>query len=401
MKSIDQLKKTENETLRTFDEEIPSLQFSHEDDSKFENYLKNYKNFYINNLKFPPEMFRNKSMIDFGAGAGSNSLCLASWGAKCTLVELSAKSLSFAEEVFKKRLKSIKDHRFINSSIFDFNEKELYDIVHCRAVLSHTAGKELAFKKIIKLVNKGGYFIYGDPNKGGGFQNMLQRYLIYKFSKNDKDIVKYSELFFKNDIDRSQKAVARTRNQIIFDRWVIQSQDDPSFKEVCNWINELGLKLYSTYPSNPDFFITDSFYNKDKIDFSKIHNISVLSEILWMTKTEDDKDSVSKIEENLSDVGKSFAQLTSYVANCNKSTEIKTKEFNEYSDEFIKSINNIEFLKKLDDKLKLFINETKQLVEIANNGDIEKAKSFIENCSLLFKGPCGIRHVDFIAYKEN
>ena len=74
MKSIDQLKKTENETLRTFDEEIPSLQFSHEDDSKFENYLKNYKNFYINNLKFPPEMFRNKSMIDFGAGAGSNTL---------------------------------------------------------------------------------------------------------------------------------------------------------------------------------------------------------------------------------------------------------------------------------------------------------------------------------------
>ena len=88
MKSIDQLKKTENETLRTFDEEIPSLLFSHEDDIAFENYLKNYKNFYINNLKFPPEMFRNKSLIDFGAGAGSNSLCLASWGARCTLVEL-------------------------------------------------------------------------------------------------------------------------------------------------------------------------------------------------------------------------------------------------------------------------------------------------------------------------
>ena len=44
MKSIDQLKKTENETLRTFDEEIPSLLFSHEDDIAFENYLKNYKN---------------------------------------------------------------------------------------------------------------------------------------------------------------------------------------------------------------------------------------------------------------------------------------------------------------------------------------------------------------------
>ena len=69
-------------------------------------------------------------------------------------------------------------------------------------------------KKICKYLKKGGYLIFGDPNKSGGFQNMLQRYGLYKFSKNDDDVVKNSEILFKEDIDRSEKAVPRTRKEI-------------------------------------------------------------------------------------------------------------------------------------------------------------------------------------------
>ena len=284
---------------------------------------------------------------------------------------------------------------------FDFNEDKLYDIVHCRAVLSHTSAKEEAFKKICKLVKKGGYFIYGDPNKAGGFQNMLQRYLVYKFSNNDEEIVKNSEFFFKDDIDRSQQAVDRTRKQIIFDRWVIQSQDDPSFEEICTWIYQSGLKLYSTYPTNPNFFITDSFYNKNKIDFGKINNLSVLSEILWMMKIEDDKDLVPHLEKDLSGLNKSFSNLTSYVANCNKKTQINSKDFNDLSAELTDSINSINFVGELKNKFIGFISESKNFIDVVNSGNIEDAKKFVDNSSFLFKGPCGIRHIDFIAYKED
>jgi len=401
MKNLSKIKKTEQETQKTFDEEIPSRLFSHKDSSAFKDYLENYKNFYINNLKFPPKMFNHTDLIDFGAGAGSNSICLASWGAKCTLVELSDKSLSIAKEVFEHHAKNLKDHRFVNSSIFDFNEDKLYDIVHCRAVLSHTSAKEEAFKKICKLVKKGGYFIYGDPNKAGGFQNMLQRYLIYKFSKNDEEIVRNSEIFFKNDIDRSQKAVDRTRKEIIFDRWVIQSQDDPSFEEICKWIYESGLKLYSTYPTNPNFFITDSFYNKNKIDFGKLNNLSVLSEILWMMKIEDDKDLVPYLEKDLSKLNKTFSELTTYVANCNMQTQISSNDFNNLSAALTDSVKDINFIGDLKNKFINFISESKKFIDIVNNGNIDEVKKFVENSSFLFKGPCGIRHIDFVAYKED
>tara|TARA_B100000989_G_scaffold112589_1_gene82664 strand:- start:15199 stop:16404 length:1206 start_codon:yes stop_codon:yes gene_type:complete len=400
MQNLDKIKKTELETLKTFDEEIPSHLFSHTDSNAFKDYLNNYEKFYINNLKFPPQMFSNMDLIDFGSGAGSNSICLATWGAKCTLVELSKKSLLIAKEVFKKHSTNFESHRFINSSIFDFNEENLYDIVHCRAVLSHTAAKEKAFKKMCKLVKKNGYFIYGDPNKAGGFQNMLQRYLIYKFSQNNEEIVRNSELFFKNDIDRSQKAVDRTRKQIIYDRWVIQSQDDPSFQEICTWIYQSGLKLYSTYPSNPNFFITDSFYNQNKIDFGKINNLSILSEILWMMKIEDDKDFVPYLEKDLNELNQSFTQLTSYVANCNKQTDINSKDFNDLSETLVNCLNNLNFINDLKNKFINFISESKKFIEIVNNGNINEAKKFVDNSSFLFKGPCGIRHIDFIAYKE-
>ena len=50
--------------------------------------------------------------------------------------------------------------------------------------------------------------------------------------------------------------------------------------------------LFSNLLSNQadSFFLTDSYYNKNKVSFNKIKNIPILSEILWMMKTQDDKD---------------------------------------------------------------------------------------------------------------
>ena len=59
-----------------------------------------------------------------------------------------------------------------------------------------------AFKKISSFLKPGGYLIFGDPNKAGGFQNMLQRYAVYNFSNSENDMIKVSEYLFKEDIDR-------------------------------------------------------------------------------------------------------------------------------------------------------------------------------------------------------
>src|SRR3989344_510179 len=248
---INKIKKVEGETLGTFREEIPSQYFSHKGEKEYSDYVKKFEFVYRELFKFPPKMFQGAEVIDFGAGTGENTVYLANWGANCTLVEMNPDAHKISKEVFQKYAKNQEGHKFINSSIFDYspNDGKQYDIVRVGGVLSHTAAKEMAFEKIAGFVKPGGFMVFGDPSKAGGFQNMLQRFAVYHFAKTPDEMAEVSEFLFKEDIDRSVKFIPRTRRAIIFDRWVIQSQDDPSVAEVMGWMQNSGLRLYSAYPS--------------------------------------------------------------------------------------------------------------------------------------------------------
>ena len=117
MISTDQIKKNEASVLKTFKKEIPSVYYSDKTEKDFLAYYKNAEFFYRNNLKFPPEMFRGKKLIDFGAGTGENTVYLAKWGADCTLVEMNDTAQTISKNIFKKYLDNFNNHRFINSSI--------------------------------------------------------------------------------------------------------------------------------------------------------------------------------------------------------------------------------------------------------------------------------------------
>ena len=100
-------------------------------------------------------------------------------------------------------------------------------------------------------------------------------------------------------------------------------------------------------------------------------------------------------------INQNFTNFTSYLANCNKKTKIDTKEFFALSKNFLESVDNIKFMGNLKNKLVNFVSESKRLVDLVNNKNFIEVKKFVDKCSLLFKGPSGVRHVDFIAYKDD
>jgi len=400
-KDVKDIKRVEGETLGTFKEENPSRYFSHKGETEYKNYTKNAEFVYRELFKFPPQMFRGAELIDFGAGTGENTVYLANWGAKCTLVEMNSWAQGVSKEVFQKYTQNPGAHKFICSSIFDYvpASEEKYDIVHCRGVLSHTAAKEEAFQKIAKLVKPGGFLIFGDPNKAGGFQNMLQRFAVYHFASTPDEMEGVCELLYKEDIDRSEKFIPRTRRAIIFDRWVIQSQDDPSIAEVLNWMQKSGLRLYSSYPSFSLPLLGDSVHHQPKFDSTLKYNHGVLAELVWMLQTESDNEAFPKFIDKLSPFSIAFANLTSYVANLNKNTKLDKDHFQELSSALAESSDALNFLQPLRDKLLKAIQEADEFVNLVNESDIKKLRKFIENTEVLFKGACGVRHADFIAYK--
>lgn len=394
-------KKTELETLATFQEEIPSIYFSHLGEDDYRKYTQNAEYVYRDCFKFPSKMFDGADLIDFGAGTGENTIYLANWGARCTLVEMNEKAQKISKEVFQKYAKCGTDHNFVLSSIFDYSpdQERLYDIVHCRGVLSHTAAKEDAFRKIAKFVKPGGFLIFGDPNKAGGFQNMLQRFAVYQFASSPDEMVEVCELLFKEDIDRSEKTVPRTRRAIIFDRWVIQSQDDPSVAEVVSWAQESGLRMYSCYPPVLPPFFGDSALHHPKLDPYELHELFSIAELTWMLQTSSDHDFLSSVASQLNGFASSLEKIATLVANFNKNTKLDAKEFSALSRALTSSADNISTVQPLRDKLFVFVQEAEEFIKIVNQGDIKKVRAFIEKTQHLFKGACGVRHVDFVMFR--
>lgn len=399
----DIIKKTEAETLATFQEEIPSRYFSHLDEKNYKTYVENAEYIYREHFKFPSKMFDGAELIDFGAGTGENTIYLANWGAKCTLVEMNDKAQNISKLVFSKYAKNKEDHTFIHSSIFDYspNNGKKYDIVHCRGVLSHTADKEGAFKKIATFVKPGGFLIFGDPNKAGGFQNMLERFAVYHFASTPDEMVDVCETLFKEDIDRSEKAIPRTRRAIIFDRWVIQSQDDPSVSEVVNWAQESGLRLYSCYPQVLIPLFGDSLHHRPKFDPYTLHEFFSIAETTWMLQTDSDANVLPTISAQINQFAHSLAELTTYVANFNMHRNIESKKFTSLSRALVSSSDKLQStFAPLRDKLSVLLLEAEEFVNLVNKcNDLAQVRKFIENTQYLFKGACGVRHVDFIMYK--
>lgn len=397
------IKKIEAETLATFQEEIPSRYFSHLGEEDYKNYIKKAEYIYRDHFKFPPKMFDGAKLIDFGAGTGENTIYLANWGATCTLVEMNEKAQKISKDVFSKYAKCKENHTFVCSSIFDYlpKNKKKYDIVHCRGVLSHTAAKKDAFRKIATFIKPGGFLIFGDPNKAGGFQNMLQRYAVYHFASTPDEMVDVCETLFKEDIDRSQKAIPRTRRAIIFDRWVIQSQDDPSVSEVVSWVQESGLRLYSCYPPVLLPLLGDSIHHRPKFDPYTLHELFSITELTWMMQTDSDAEFLPAVTKQLGVFASSLAKITNFVGNFNKHKNLDAKEFFSLSQALTASSDRLAAFIPLRDKLSVFASEAEQFVSLVKDGDLTKVREFIEKARYLFKGACGVRHVDFIAYKPD
>ena len=400
-KSIEQIKATEKETLETFQEEIPSQYFSHLDEKEYENYSKRLENFYRDLMKFPTEMFKGKELIDFGAGTGENTIYLANWGAECTLVEMNNLSQDISKDVFKKYAKNPEQANFILSSIFDYKpkQKKLYDIVHSRGVLAHTAAKEKAFNHIASFLKPGGYLIFGDPNKSGGFQNMLQRYAVYKFSNSNDEMVEVCEKLFKKDIDRSERTVKRTRRAIIFDRWVIQSQDDPSISEVIQWCKKGGMKIYSAYPYITAPVFGNSFLHLKKCDPYNFENLFSIPELTWMMQSNEDEVLLYQYNEIMNEVNNSLQYISKAMSNFSKNSELDTSNFIEAANKLKNDFNIVDFTKPLKNKLNIFLDEVSDFIGCVEKGKIDDLKNNIKKYKVLFTGAVGVRHVDYIAYK--
>lgn len=400
-------KEVENQTLSTFRKHRPSEYFSHLDSSDaFKLHDQKVENLYRFGLCMPPEFFAGKSLIDLGSGTGEHTVSLARWGAHCTLVEMNDEALSRARDVFSRATSNIDSHKFINSSLYDIDIDGLagsYDISHSRGVFTHVSNKDLAFNILCKLAKPGGYVIYGDRNSSGGIQEMLQRYAIYRLGgASDSEITDTAEALFSDDIDRSQNSVPRTREAIIFDRWVIQQQDDPSAEDVLNMFKKEGISYVSSWPKI-DYAGRGLSTFTDPNQDSCLSEGASLAENLWMIlqNGEDEKvylQGFSDFNSYKIELGKTASMLRNLQYTSQISSSSITTQFNILREQIIRSSS---CRSPLLDRLETFVSEVSDFLgRVDSKEDLATLRISIDNYKHLFKGYAGVRHVDYVGYKN-
>ena len=394
-----QFREVQAEVLKAFQEEIPSVYYSDKTLVEFESWKTTMNHMYHDLMNFPPRLFSGQRLLDFGAGTGENTVYFSNWGAKCTLVEMNDKAHSISKEIFQKYSSNNEDHEFVLSSIFDFEHPAQFDIVHSRGVFAHTNDPETAFKKLASFLRPGGYLIYGDGNKAGNFQNMLQRLLVFTFADNWEDMVKVAEKLFNEDLDRAQKFANRTRRCIIFDKWVVPRLTNPSVSEVLTWMSESNIKLYSSYPPVVPAILSDSLHHKPFYAPEDFTDIAALTEAFWMIYNTEDRDQLPKILETFPNLSRTQYELTDYLDDFNSGNEFDPQTMNNCIENYLEALGAVDITSNLKSRMKVFFDEVSSVLTFADKNDLEGLSNYVGTCRELFRGGNGVRHIDFIGYK--
>tara|TARA_B100000519_G_scaffold196672_1_gene203345 strand:+ start:5086 stop:6300 length:1215 start_codon:yes stop_codon:yes gene_type:complete len=400
------LKSVEKSTLKTFKTHRPSEYFSdNESDQSFNVHDEKVEHLYRFGLSLPPEYFKGKRLIDLGAGTGHHTVSLARWGAKCTLLEMNEDALIVAKNLFSE-FSNTEDHNFIHSSLYDIDlekYREKFDIAHSRGVFTHVADKRRAFSILATLAKPGGYIIYGDRNTYGGIQEMLQRLAIYNFAGNDEaKIVEASEKLFSDDIDRSVLSVPRSREAVIYDRWVIRQQDDPSITDVIDFFEQNNLMYVNSWP-RIDFLGRGVSTFTDPNNNQALKEGAFLVENLWMILNNGESENIQSFEgEGLHDYKKLLGTVANQLRNLNADTDIDLtsmqQDFKKMKKLSVDAFGKPILITRLD----TFFNEVESFIESINNKKtLSELRQELDKYKILFKGYSGVRHVDYIAYKKD
>ena len=141
------------------------------------------KHFYDSLCLVKATNLNNKSICDFGTGAGFPGMVIAIVfsNTKVTLLESNGKKITFLEEV--KKVLDLKNVYIINDRAEDYGKKnrELFDIVTCRAVSSLNIILELS----VSMLKIKGLFIPMKSNVEEEFNNSLNKAILlgYEFIK--------------------------------------------------------------------------------------------------------------------------------------------------------------------------------------------------------------------------
>ena len=125
-----------------------------------------------------------------------------------------------------------------------------------------------------------------------------------------------------------------------------------------------------------------------------------VAEAIWASQTDYDVDFLPKLAEEIRPFANSFSELTTFMANFNARRNLDTTQFSTLAQAVVDSSKSVsDTLNPFTEKLKCLLKESQDFVRVVQTGELKDVRRFLEGTQHLSRGACGVRHVDFIAYK--
>lgn len=282
-------KEFKQEVLTAFQKVSPS-KIGIESKDQFAKYQQNLFNLFFNKLKFPPELFRGKKVIDFGCGTGEVDVVLANWGAHVEGFDFNEISIERAD-----RLKGLFDlssqTTFAVGDIDTYPYKSgAYDLSVSFGVIAHVPDQEGMFRRMAEACKKGGFVMLGYIEDSGLIQRLLHRAIVMVNSdKSDADIFRIAKSCFSEHIERSVKYGGRSAEGVINDYLVNPHYIGIASQRLISWASRHGLEHYSCWPNIELPFVADSPYFKLIAKDSPIYNLYFsLHRLRWLYAQDED-----------------------------------------------------------------------------------------------------------------
>ena len=374
-------------------------------------FTENRKDLYLE-LKLSPKIFKDSDVLDLGAGAGQNTIAISQMGAKCTLIEYDKASCLKSNKLFKKFSKN--KYTIINKDIFKFKSKKKFDIVVNNGVSHHTQNSSQVLNIACSLVKKNGFIVYGVATETGMFQRNLMRYILFKITKNEKEIIEKSKILFKESLNRSVKFSGRTIEEVIADTFINPKFAPVKVKTIFKIFKKHKISNYSTYPlikNIAQFIATEETQLKLTNNKKQFNQKNDVKDALFLHDFQSMSLSDNKFsqKENLRDlelIDNIREKVCSLINDKNRDNlDVNLQDYEKLMNKYLLKISKVKTINILDKKheKEFFIEIIKLLniLKLKTNNEIiyNKLKRFLPKTKKLFKGYNGVGMNYYVGYK--
>jgi len=308
-----------SEVFEAFQKVSPS-KIEVEDEDTLHGYTQKHHNLFYKCLKFPPQMFDGKTVLDFGCGTGEVDLVLANWGANVEGFDFNPDSIERAQSLET----STPNAGSLNFSVGDVHSFEFvsgsFDMVISMGVIAHVKDQRLMFKRMVEACKSGGFIVLGYIDSSGLIQRLLHRAIIRtckdSAGMDDAGIHKMALSIFGEHIERSVQRGGRTAASVINDYLVNPHYLGIDLNEIMEWVTEENVDLYSYWPALDYPFAIDSPYkDNNPVKFKMFKSWSSYLKLRWMYALEEDEEVFNAIEQDLPRIDE---EIESLLCNLNK-----------------------------------------------------------------------------------